>query len=155
MAVISSPKPHILIIPGAWHPASTMEDFRKSLEAAGFPTLIVPTPSVGNRDVTVRDDEAQTTALLKPLIEDGKEVAVLGHSYGGVVLTGVTGATVGLDKRSRDAQGLKGGILGMIFLAAFIPLPDETMWEMASKKWYPFVASEKVNPPSWTLYVAC
>ncbi|UKZ85229.1 uncharacterized protein TrAFT101_001099 [Trichoderma asperellum] len=90
MAVISTSRPHILIIPGAWYPASTMASFAKALEAAGFPTTVVPTRSVGTRDVSVQDDEAQSKALLLPLLDKGKDVIVLGHSYGGFVITGLT-----------------------------------------------------------------
>ncbi|KAL6898335.1 Alpha/Beta hydrolase protein [Trichoderma evansii] len=142
MAVISSSRPHILIIPGAWHPASTMASFAKDLEAAGFPTTVVPTRSVGARDVTVQDDEAQAKALLQPLFDEGKDVIVLGHSYGGFVITGLIN---GLDKKSREAQGLSGGIIGVIYFAAFVPVEGETTFEMAGGFETPFVSADNVE----------
>jgi pimeloyl-ACP methyl ester carboxylesterase len=123
MAVISTPQPHVFIIPGAWHPAHTMDPFAKALEAAGFSATVVPTRSVGNRDVTVQDDEAQAKTLLLPILDEGKDVIVLGHSYGGFVISGLI---AGLDKKSREAQGLKGGIIGVIYLSAFVPIEGET-----------------------------
>ncbi|KAM0254980.1 hypothetical protein ACHAQJ_006208 [Trichoderma viride] len=142
MAEISSPKPHILIIPGGWHPVSCMDDFVKSLQAAGFPAQVVPTRSVGTRDVTVQDDEAQVKALLTPLIDQGRDVVIIGHSYGGMVATGVI---AGLDKRRRDAQGLKGGVLGVIYLTAFVPLQHETLAQMSGGEWLPFVIADKAS----------
>lgn len=79
-----------------------MTSFAKALEAAGFPTTVVPTRSVGTRDVSVQDDEAQSKALLLPLLDKGKDVIVLGHSYGGFVITGLIAS---LDKKSRGCAG--------------------------------------------------
>ncbi|RFU75229.1 alpha beta hydrolase family domain-containing [Trichoderma arundinaceum] len=142
MAVISSPKPHIFVIPGAWHPASCMDDFLKSLEAAGFSAQAISLRSVGNRDVTVQDDEAQVKAVVTPLIDAGEDIVIVAHSYGGVVGTGVI---AGLDKRSRDAQGLKGGILGIIYLASFMPLEGETLYGLAGGKWLPYIVADNAE----------
>lgn len=142
MAVISTPQPHVLIIPGAWHPASTMASFADALEAAGFAATVVPTRSVGTRDVTLQDDEAQAKALLQPLLDDGKDVIVLGHSYGGFVITGLI---AGLDKRGREAQGLGGGILGVIYLSAFIPIEGETTFEPAGRNDCAFASADAVS----------
>lgn len=142
MAVFSTPQPHVLIIPGAWHPASSMASFAKALEAAGFPATVVPTRSVGNRDVTIQDDEAQAKALLQPLFDKGKDVIVLGHSYGGFVITGLI---AGLDKRSREAQGLRGGILGAIYLSAFVPVEGETTFIAAGGNDCSFASADDVS----------
>lgn len=142
MAATSTPRPHVLIIPGAWHPASTMASFADALEAAGFPATVVPTRSVGTRDITVQDDEAQAKALLQPLLDQGKDVIVLGHSYGGFVITGLI---AGLDKRGREAQGLKGGILGVVYLAAFIPIEGETTFVAGGGNDAAFVSADNVS----------
>ncbi|KAM0448886.1 hypothetical protein ACHAO4_008111 [Trichoderma viride] len=142
MAVISTPRPHVLIIPGAWHPASTMASFASALEEAGFPATVVPTRSVGTRDVTVQDDEAQAKALLQPLLDEGKDVIVLGHSYGGFVITGLI---AGLDKRSREAQGLSGGILGVVYLSAFIPIEGETTFVAAGGNDCAFASADNIE----------
>lgn len=142
MAVISTPQPHVLIIPGAWHRASTMASFADALEAAGFPATVVATRSVGTRDVTIQDDEAQAKALLQPLLDDGKDVIVLGHSYGGFVITGLI---AGLDKRGREALGLGGGILGVIYLSAFIPIEAETTFVAAGGNDCTFASADNVS----------
>ncbi|KAM0524459.1 hypothetical protein ACHAPE_000553 [Trichoderma viride] len=142
MAVTPTPQPHVLIIPGAWHPASTMASFADALEAAGFAATVVPTRSVGTRDVTLQDDEAQAKALLQPLLDSGKDVIVLGHSYGGFVTTGLI---AGLDKRGREAQGLRGGILGVVYLSAFIPIEGETTFEAAGRNDCAFSSADDIE----------
>lgn len=54
------------------------------------------------------------------LVEAGRTVAVLMHSYGGQV---GTNALYGLSKNSRSAQGKQGGISHLIYMAAFA-LPE-------------------------------
>ncbi|UKZ76616.1 hypothetical protein TrVFT333_004323 [Trichoderma virens FT-333] len=81
MAVTSSPlKPHILLIPGAWHPGSTLDTFVRSLEAAGFSAEAVSLRSVGTAGISVQDDEAQVKAVLTPLVDEGRNVLIVAHS---------------------------------------------------------------------------
>ncbi|KAH6607661.1 alpha beta hydrolase family domain-containing [Trichoderma cornu-damae] len=142
MTAIPSPKPHIFIIPGAWHTASHMEAFVKSLEAAGFSAESVSLRSVGNRDVTVRDDEAQVKSLLGPHFDEGKEVVIVAHSYGGMVGTGVI---ADMDKGSRGAQGLKGGVVGIAYLSAHVPLENETCHGMYGNQWASWVNTDDIE----------
>lgn len=52
-----------------------------------------------------------------PLLEQGKEIVVLMHSYGG--FTG--SATLrGLSKAERHGKGLNGGIIALVYLAAWM-----------------------------------
>ncbi|UKZ73737.1 hypothetical protein TrVFT333_001387 [Trichoderma virens FT-333] len=105
MAAIPPPKPHIFVIPGAYHPGSVMNLFIKSLEAAGFSAETTTNPSAGTSGATTQEDIANVQALLAPHIAEGKDIVVVAHSYGGVIASGVI---AGLDKRGREAQGLKG-----------------------------------------------
>src|SRR5262245_16102923 len=107
MAVTAPPKPHIFIIPGAFHPGSVFNLFIKSLEAAGFSAETTTNRSLGNAGITVQDDVTHVQSLITPHIEEGKDVVVVAHSYGGIVGAGVI---AGLDKRGREARGLKGGV---------------------------------------------
>lgn len=52
------------------------------------------------------------------LIDAGKEVAVVMHSYGGVV---GTEALHGLGQENNKASGKAGGVKRMIYMTAFIP----------------------------------
>lgn len=134
-------KPHIFIIPGAWHTGPSMNDFVKSLETAGFSAEAVTLVSIDKAGMTVQDDEAQVKGLLRPMIDEGRDIVLVAHSYGGMVGTGVI---AGLDERSRRAKGLKGGILGVVYLTAFVPAEDESSGALLGGAGAAYVNTEKV-----------
>ena len=52
------------------------------------------------------------------LADEGKNVILLAHSYGGVP---VTESTKGLRKEERQAQGKKGGVVSLAYMTALVP----------------------------------
>lgn len=152
MAVISSPKPHIFVIPGAYHPGSTFNLFIQSLEAAGFSAETTTNRSAGNAGITVQDDVTHVQSILIPQMDEGKEIVVVAHSYGGVVGSGVI---AGLDKRDREARGLKGGIIGIICIAALMTAPDKSILDMRSGgALSPWVDTSKVSQTPFLLLLS-
>lgn len=145
MADVPSPlKPHILIIPGAWYPASNLDTFIESLEAAGYSAVAFSLPSFNTAGVSVQDDEDRVKVLLASLVDNGKDVIILAHSYGGLVAAGVI-ASPGLDKRTREAQASKGGVVGIVYLAAIIPAEDEGILQLVGGKWLEYIDDTKVS----------
>jgi hypothetical protein len=65
------------------------------------------------------DDAKCITDELARLVEtEGKDVAVVAHSYGGIVATeGVQGR---FNKATRAQAGQKGGVFSIIYIAAFL-----------------------------------
>ena len=123
----NSPKPTILMIPGAWLPSSTYQPLLDVLEKAGFPTVYSRLTSLNPPDPSATSIAADAAAIrekaLLPLIEDeGKEVVLVMHSYGS--LPGGA-AAIGLGVKERRRQGKKGGVLGLIPIAAFV-IPENT-----------------------------
>ena len=114
-------KPTIVLVPGAWHKPSHYQPLLDWLESHGYPTASKQLPSVGatepeNKDVAcdtafVRDE------VLVPQLEQGKDVVLLMHSYGGC--PGGAAAT-GLSKTERLANGQKGGVIGLVYMCAFV-----------------------------------
>lgn len=94
-------------------------------EQAGLATIPGPYPSCDPVDpasaTASKDIESLRQSVLLPLIEQGKDVAILAHSYGGVV---AGGAAKGLDKLTRKSQGYAAGIVGLIYVAGNIPLEN-------------------------------
>ncbi|OPB36366.1 hypothetical protein A0O28_0054450 [Trichoderma guizhouense] len=142
--ISSSLKPHILIIPGAWYPASNLDTFIESLEAAGYSAEAFSLPSFNTSGVSVQDDEDRVKVLLTSLIDNGKDVIILAHSYGGLVAAEVI-ANPGLDKRAREAQGSKGGVVGIVYLAAIIPAEDEGILQLVGGKWLEYIDDTKAE----------
>lgn len=125
-------KPTIICFPGAFHPASCLEPFTSRLTAAGYPNEAYTLPSVDSPDVGVADDAAFFVSVMKPHVEAGKDVILIVHSYAGFP---GTVSIEGLDKRGREARGEAGGVLGIVYLAAFVPLEDETVYSLLNQQW--------------------
>lgn len=113
--------PAFALIPGAWHSPSHFDPVTSQLHSAGYSTQSLRLPSVGSpnpEDVsTTTDAEFIIKNVLQPLVDSGKDVVLVMHSYGSI--TG-TAAAVGLSKADCAAAGLPGGIIGIILIAAFI-----------------------------------
>ena len=80
-------------------------DFDRGPPVGGYPQ--------GEEDVKVILD------ILEPLVnEKGKKVVLIGHSSGG--WTATESATTTLHAKVRQEKGLTGGVIGILFLGAFI-----------------------------------
>jgi hypothetical protein len=120
---MSSTNPTILLVPGAFTEVSCYDLLAPLLEKAGYPTARAPLPSSNPPDpyghTAKSDGEALLNKNLLPLIEEGKGVVVFAHSFGA---TANSGAGSGVTKREREAKGLKGGVVGIVwFTTALVP----------------------------------
>ncbi|KAJ6114829.1 alpha/beta-hydrolase [Penicillium sp. IBT 16267x] len=115
---MSAEKPTIVLIPGAWHAGSTYEPVAALLRAQGYPAETLTLLSAGGPPSTsVAEDAEHIRKTLEPLIEQGKEVVLALHSYSGVP---GSECVKGLTRKELEAQGKKGGIVAMVFVAAFL-----------------------------------
>lgn len=88
------------------------------------------------------EDTAAILAVLKPLVEEqGKHVILLAHSSGGWV--GTQAAQKELQAKERAAKGLKGGIVGVLYVGAFIVPVGESVHSFFQPK----DGSEQMVPP--------
>ena len=144
--VTSTTKPNILIVPGAWHPSAAYHQFAEHLEISGYPTLTATLPSVGSsspKAATCTEDADALRGQLLSLIEsDGKDVLVLAHSYGGIP---AAGAAYGLSKSSRRQEGKKGGVLGLIYLSAFVVPEGTSLLTYLGGKHAPYLVPDDVR----------
>lgn len=112
-------KPDILLVPGAWHTPAAFDLVRDQLTRRGFQSTAVPLLTVGPTDPLnqgVPEDAAAIRAELEKLVDAGKEVMVISHSYGGVP---AAAAVEGLNLKDRVAQGQKGGVLMVVHMTSF------------------------------------
>lgn len=86
--------------------------------------------------MVVADDEAYMRSVMNPLIDAGKDVLLIVHSFAG--FPGCS-AISGIDKRGREAGGQKGGVLGVIYLAAFVPLEGDSVYKLLQNNWEPWM----------------
>ncbi|MGW5420045.1 alpha/beta fold hydrolase [Streptomyces sp. NPDC003943] len=122
------PKPTIVLVHGAFADASSWSGTIRRLQHAGYPVLAPANPLRG-----LADDTAYLRSVLTAV--DGP-VVLVGHSYGGAV---ISGAAVG-DSR----------VKALVYIAAFTPDKGESAAELAAR--FPgSTLGDTVNPRSYPL----
>ena len=109
-----------------------------SLNQLGYPTTTLQNPSlVVSTTEPLRgllDDIANIRTVLDKLIDnEAKDVVLVVHSYGG--MPGAA-SVPGFEKKEREQQGKQGGIVAVLFIAAF-GLPKGTSLKEAVGGTYP------------------
>ncbi|KAJ5591195.1 Alpha/beta hydrolase fold-1 [Penicillium hetheringtonii] len=110
-------QPTLLFIPGAWHAADGFEDVRASLASRKIknPTIALLLPSI------------------EKLVEQGKKVVVIAHSSGGMV---GAGAVKGHSCSERKQEEKKGGVIMLVYMAAFVSLKGGSLLGMLGGKYF-------------------
>jgi len=108
-----------VLVHGAWHSGAEMEPVANALRAAGH-TVLCPTLA-GNRpgDDRARIGLGDAVASLVDFIESNglREVRLVGHSYGGMVISGA-------------AARLLPRLARLVYVNAFVPQPGECLNDM-------------------------
>lgn len=107
----SSPKPTVVLVHGAWADSSSWAPVMERLRKDGYPVRAIANPLQG-----LTDDTAYVSSYLSTI--DGP-VVLVGHSYGGAVITN-SGAS------DPDVKAL-------VYIAGFIPAKGETVGELAAQ----------------------
>jgi hypothetical protein len=106
--------------PGAWMTKALYEPFLEALKTNRFPVHYADYPSLDPYNPLTADCKSDADFIqqnLRPLIEQGQDVVLVMHSYAGMP---AAAAAVGLSKLERKKEGKSGGIIGLIFIGAFI-----------------------------------
>ena len=118
-------KPSILIVPGAFGLPDFYDLIVGQIRALGHDIRALKLPSVSATPVppegplpTIYDDAAAVAEAAEKLADEGKDVILFAHSYGGVV---TSQSTKGLSKAERQKQGKKGGIVRLAFMTTLVP----------------------------------
>ena len=111
-------KPTLVLVPGIWEGTSVFDVVASSLRAHGYDTVYAPLASTGHAspgNPTLLDDVQHIRNVIKPLVEEDKEVIVVGHSAGGPL---GAAATKDLSLKERTEAGKGGGVKKFVFLSA-------------------------------------
>ena len=103
-------KPTIILIHGAFAESSSWDDVITTLTAEGYPVVALANPLRG-----VKSDGAYLASTLKTI---SGPVVLVGHSYGGMVISAVTG----------NPQ-----VVGLVFVSAFAPEPGESAADLSGR----------------------
>jgi pimeloyl-ACP methyl ester carboxylesterase len=104
-------KPTIVLVHGAWADSSSWALVIKRLRASGYPVHAIANPLQG-----LVSDTAYLSSYLATI--EGP-VVLVGHSYGGAVITNV------------DASAFD--IRSLVYIAGFIPIKGETVGQLAAQ----------------------
>ncbi|KAJ5175141.1 alpha/beta-hydrolase [Penicillium canariense] len=119
-------KPSIIFAPGAWYPPTAFDPIIKKLNGHSYNCHTIAFPSV-QQSTTVQDlqpDIAAVRSLVEQEADAGQDVLVVSHSWAGLP---VNSALDGLKKADREQSGKKGGVVKLVFIAAFIPRVGESL----------------------------
>jgi pimeloyl-ACP methyl ester carboxylesterase len=120
----------ILIIPGGWHTNTHYTALQHALTSAGFKVHI---PILSSTSLTkppyaaLAADTVHIRSGAERLIEEGDELIVLMHSYGGQV---GTNALSGFGVEQRKKEGLKGGVRHLVYMSAAASQEGKSMVDM-------------------------
>ncbi|KAI0109865.1 alpha/beta-hydrolase [Daldinia grandis] len=111
-------KPVFVLLHGAWHSPRCWDSLITALGKAGYSAVAPALPSSGSTPPT--PDWSKDIETIRNTVEDiaqENDVVVVTHSFSG--MTGGT-ALEGLDKETRASKGLKGGVIRLIYITAFL-----------------------------------
>jgi pimeloyl-ACP methyl ester carboxylesterase len=113
-------KPTFVLLHGAWHSPKCWNRLVEELDKSGYSAVAPAMPSSGSSPPIL--DWSQDVEIIRNTVSDlindtGNDIVVVMHSFSG--MTGGT-ALEGLDKESRVSKGLKGGVIRLIYIVAFL-----------------------------------
>lgn len=118
-AVGHAQKPAVILVPAAFSKVAVYDQVGRILSIHGYDVVAVDLPSVG-RDAAKVDrtpDIKVVQKALKEKLNQGKDVILVGNSYGGTVICDAVGD---FDAKSSIKFNGKGKILGLIFVRAVL-----------------------------------
>jgi pimeloyl-ACP methyl ester carboxylesterase len=145
----SSEKPVVVLVHGTWHQPIHFLLFLQRLRQEGFTVVAPHNPTSGWQDSvaekSVKDDVKAVQDAIRPYLEAGRELVLVGHSYGSIP---ATDCVPGNSVEERKAKGLQGGIKAFLHIGAVVPLKAGiTMMEQIAL--IPGGAEKYDPPPVW------
>ncbi|RYP56308.1 hypothetical protein DL769_009939 [Monosporascus sp. CRB-8-3] len=116
---MASSKPTLVLIHGGWHVPNSYSKLTSALKHAGYEVHVPRLPSMNearppNADLSTDTDLVHS--YVESLVDAGRTVVAIMHSYGGQV---GTSGLCGLGLASRSERGLPGGVSQLIYMCAF------------------------------------
>ncbi|KAF6827091.1 hypothetical protein CMUS01_09151 [Colletotrichum musicola] len=141
---MSAGKPTFVLAPGAWHKETCYAPLEKLLVERGYPVEAVAYPSVGAEPPVkgLADDAAAVRAVVEKYADEGREIVLVVHSYGGLV---GANAVKGLGYKQRAKEGKKGGVITFVYLTAFVVPVGKSIKEMLGGQFLPWMDFKEVS----------
>lgn len=117
---MASTKPTLVLVPGSFAIPEFYDNLREPIKSRGIELDILAHKTVGRKPgppPTMYDDATHIAAEVTKHVEQGKDVVLVGHSYGGIP---ISQSTKGLTKKEREQEGKKGGIVRLAYMTAVV-----------------------------------
>lgn len=142
---MTSQKPTLVFVPGAWHLASVWDQVTSILEAQGYKCIAVTLPTtISDPSKSFKDDfQAARDAIISETSQK-RDVVVVMHSYGGAVgVSAIKGLTLQKqeDASTTTASESSGHVIGIAMMATGFGSAGMTFLE----------ALGGLPPPAWKL----
>lgn len=115
-------KPTIIIVPGSFSAARIYDNLINALHALSYQAVVSDLPSASRLPpasaASMADDAEHFHGIAESLADEGRDIVIVTHSYGGIP---GTEAAKGLAKTDREAEGKKGGIVRLVYLTSVVP----------------------------------
>ncbi|KAK4945779.1 hypothetical protein LTR10_015127 [Elasticomyces elasticus] len=131
-------KPSILLVPGSFCLPEFYTQVLEPVSSKGYEIKGLHLPTVGLRAregrqgpaPTMYDDAAFIDKAVEEFADQGKDVIVIGHSYGGVP---ISQCGKGLSIKERQQQGKSGGLVRLGYMTCLVPPIGGTAVSVLSK----------------------
>ncbi|KAF2641337.1 alpha/beta-hydrolase [Massarina eburnea CBS 473.64] len=145
---LKSHRPAVIMVPGAFHSGAVFDQVVNALASAGYSYLdIVELKSVGSL-ATRQDDIEPVVEALTRHINAGRDVVLVGNSYGATVIGEAVRSFPCYDPSTARPR-IDGQVLGLIYLNGYIPFTTEVTqpWthadiRLVSPSWFAFDSND-------------
>lgn len=134
-------QPTLVFSLGAWSTPAVFDGVRARLGALGFPSECPTYPSAGAEPPykSLEDDVSTLRRVLVAFTDQGKDIIIVAHSYGGVV---ASSAVEGLAKSTRAERGKQGGVIKVVYVAAFALDKGQSLLGLLGGNYLPWMRVE-------------
>jgi alpha-beta hydrolase superfamily lysophospholipase len=119
-------KPTLVLVPGSFNYAKTYIPLIEKFKSTGYSLHTIDLRTVGKKPgppPTIYDDAAFIASEVEKLADEGKEMVLVGHSYGGIP---ISQCMEGLSRAAREKEGKQGGVVRIAYMTALVPALGES-----------------------------
>ncbi len=130
-------KPTLVLVHGSWHCPEHYDLLVPALSHLGYKSAAVSLPSTQSPEDpphTLADDTAAVREVVLGELDQGNDVVVISHSYGGCPSNN---ALEGLNRKSRTAAGYGTAVNAMVFIAAVPVAAGGTLFSAGGSRIHP------------------